>query len=159
VHKGTVYPGEHKAIISQELWDKAHNILRDSPRRRAARTRAQTPALLKGLIFGPTGCAMSPTHTRKGGRLYRYYVSRSVLKHGPDACPVGRIAADEIETAVVDQLRVYCGRLKSLSARGARRGNRWATSRKLTCVKRWCGSILSGTNSSPPSRRASCKCS
>jgi site-specific DNA recombinase len=105
VHKGTSYPGEHKAIISQELWDKVHNILCDSPRRRAARTRAQTPALLKGLIFGPTGCAMSPTHTRKGGRLYRYYVSQSVLKHGPRACSVGRVPADEIETAVVDQLR------------------------------------------------------
>jgi site-specific DNA recombinase len=105
VHKGTSYPGEHKAIISQELWDKVHNILCDSPRRRASRTRAQTPALLKGLIFGPTGCAMSPTHTRKGGRLYRYYVSQSVLKRGPGACSVGRVPADEIETAVVDQLR------------------------------------------------------
>ena len=42
-------------------------------------TRAQTPALLKGLIFGPTGCAMSPTHTRKGGRLYRYYPTRAAL--------------------------------------------------------------------------------
>jgi hypothetical protein len=105
VYKGTSYPGEHKAIISQELWDKVHNILCDSPRRRAARTRAQTPALLKGLIFGPTGCAMSPTHTRKGGRLYRYYVSQSVLKRGPDACPVRRVPADEIESAVVDQLR------------------------------------------------------
>jgi site-specific DNA recombinase len=105
VHKGTSYPGEHKAIISQELWDKVHNILCDSPRRRAARTRAQTPALLKGLIFGPTGCAMSPTHTRKGARLYRYYVSQSVLKRGPGACSVGRVPADEIETAVVDQLR------------------------------------------------------
>ncbi len=105
LHKGTAYPGEQGAIISQELWDKAHNILCDSPRQRAARTQAQTPALLKGLIFGPTGCAMSPTHTRKGGRLYRYYVSQSVLKHGPDSCAVGRVPADEIETAVVDQLR------------------------------------------------------
>jgi site-specific DNA recombinase len=105
VHKGISYPGEHKAIISQELWDKVHNIVCDSPRRRAARTRAQTPALLKGVIFGPTGCAMSPTHTRKGGRLYRYYVSQSVLKRGPGACSVGRVPADEIETAVVDQLR------------------------------------------------------
>jgi site-specific DNA recombinase len=105
VHKGTSYSGEHKAIISQELWDQVHNILCDSPRQRAARTRARTPALLKGLIFGPTGCAMSPTHTRKGSRLYRYYVSQSVLKSGPGACLVGRVPADEIETAVVDQLR------------------------------------------------------
>jgi site-specific DNA recombinase len=105
VHKGTAYPGEHEAIISQVLWDKVHAILCDSPRLRAAHTRAQTPALLKGLIFGPTGCAMSPTHTRKGGRLYRYYVSQSVLKHGPDECSVRRVPAAEIETAVVDHLR------------------------------------------------------
>jgi hypothetical protein len=105
VHKGTAYPGEHKAIISQALWDKVHSILADSPRRRAARTRAQTPALLKGLIFGPTGRAMTPTHTRKGGRLYRYYVSTDVLKRDADACPVRRIPAAEIESAVIDQVR------------------------------------------------------
>jgi DNA invertase Pin-like site-specific DNA recombinase len=105
VHKGTAYPGEHKAIISQALWDKVHSILADSPRLRAARTRAQTPALLKGLIFGPTGRAMTPTHTRKGGRLYRYYVSTDVLKRDADACPVRRIPAAEIESAVIDQVR------------------------------------------------------
>jgi site-specific DNA recombinase len=105
VHKGSAYPGEHKAIIDRRLWDKVQSILRESPRLRAARTRAQTPALLKGLIFGPTGCAMSPTHTRKGGRLYRYYVSQSVIKVGAGACPVGRVPAAEIEAAVVDQLR------------------------------------------------------
>jgi site-specific DNA recombinase len=105
VHKGTSYPGEHQAIIDRALWDSVRDILRESPRARTMHTRAQTPALLKGLIFGPTGCAMSPTHTRKDGRLYRYYVSQSVLKRGPDACPVGRVPAAEIEAAVVNQLR------------------------------------------------------
>ncbi|MGD9882530.1 MAG: recombinase family protein [Reyranella sp.] len=105
VHKGTAYPGEHEALIARPLWDKVHAILQESPRVRAGRTRAATPALLKGLIFGPTGCAMTPTHTRRGDRLYRYYVSQSVLKRGADACPVGRVPAAEIESAVVDQLR------------------------------------------------------
>ena len=105
VHKGTAYPGEHEAIVTRALWDKVHGILRESPRVRAGRTRAATPALLKGLIFGPTGCAMTPTHTRRGDKLYRYYVSQSVLKRGADACPVGRVPAAEIEGAVVDQLR------------------------------------------------------
>jgi site-specific DNA recombinase len=105
VHKGTTYEGEHEAIIAKELWDKVHAILQDNARTRSARTRAQTPALLKGLIFGPTGAAMSPTHTRKGSRLYRCYVSQDVLKRGPDPCPVGRVSAAEIEAAVVDQLR------------------------------------------------------
>jgi site-specific DNA recombinase len=54
VHKGAAYPGEHEAIVSRQLWERVHAILGESPRRRAANTRAQTPALLKGLIFGPT---------------------------------------------------------------------------------------------------------
>ena len=48
---------------------------------------------------------MSPTHTRKGQKLYRYYISQSVLKQGAGTCPVGRIPASEIEAAVIDQLR------------------------------------------------------
>ena len=105
VHKGESYPGEHDAIIDRETWDRVHAILTESPRKRAARTRADTPALLKGLLFGPDGAAFSPTHTRKGGRLYRYYVSQTVLKHGAGSCPVGRVPAGEIEAAVIDQLR------------------------------------------------------
>ena len=65
----------------------------------------QTPALLKGLVFAPGGRAMTPTHTRKKGRLYRYYVTMSLIKEGPDACPVGRVPAAQVENAVIDQLR------------------------------------------------------
>ena len=104
-HKDAHYPGRHEAIITQDVWDKVHGIVRQCPRQRAANTRAQTPALLKGLLFGPDGAAFSPTHTRKGGRLYRYYVSQTVLKHGAGSCLVGRVPAGEIEAAVIDQLR------------------------------------------------------
>ena len=51
VHKGTAYPGEHDAIIDDGLWDRAHAILQESPRKRANNSRSRTPALLKGLIF------------------------------------------------------------------------------------------------------------
>ena len=106
MHKGTAYRGEHQPIISRDLWDRVHSILKESPRTRAAHTRGKTPALLRGIIFGPTGCAMSPTHTRRRGKIYKYYVSQAVLKGGAGSCPVGRIPADQIETAVIDNLRV-----------------------------------------------------
>jgi hypothetical protein len=48
---------------------------------------------------------MTPAHTRKGGKLYRYYVSTDVLKRDAEACTVRRVPAAEIESAVVDQLR------------------------------------------------------
>lgn len=106
VHKGTAYPGEHEAIIDRELWDQAHSILKESPRKRANNARAQSPALLKGLLFGPDGAAMSPTHTRKAGRLYRYYTSQTALKRGKSDCPVRQMPAAEIERVVVDQIRL-----------------------------------------------------
>jgi DNA invertase Pin-like site-specific DNA recombinase len=105
VHKGQSFPGEHAAIIDRDTWDKVHEILKQSPRQRAARTRAETPALLKGLLYGPDGAAFSPTHTRKDGRLYRYYVSQTVLKHSAGQCPIGRVPAGDIEAAVINQLR------------------------------------------------------
>jgi hypothetical protein len=48
---------------------------------------------------------MTPAHTRKGGKLYRYYVSTDVLKRDAEACTVRRVPAAEIESAVIDQLR------------------------------------------------------
>jgi hypothetical protein len=105
VHKGTGYAGEHQRLIDQKTWDRVHVILQESPRLRANNTRAKTPALLKALLYGEDGAAFSPTHTRKGDRLYRYYVSQTVLKHGAGRCPVPRVPAAEIEAAVIDQLR------------------------------------------------------
>ena len=49
VHKGTSYLGEHAAIIDQGTWDKVHTILAENAVARANGTRAQTPALLRGL--------------------------------------------------------------------------------------------------------------
>ena len=61
--------------------------------------------MLKGLIFGPTGAAMTPSHTRRNGKLYRYYVSTDVLKRDGETCLIQRMPSGEIETAVIDQLR------------------------------------------------------
>ncbi len=105
VHKGVAYPGEHEPIINQSLWSAVRTVLKVSPRARASSTRAATPALLKGLIFAPDGRAMTPTHTRRRGRLYRYYISTKVLKTDAGACAIGRVPAAEIEAAVVGQVR------------------------------------------------------
>lgn len=105
VHKGTAHAGEHEAIIDRKLWDAVHEVLQEGPRKRGGTSRARTPALLKGLIFASNGVAMTPTHTRKRGRLYRYYVSNRVLKTGAEARAIGRVPAAEIEGAVIDQVR------------------------------------------------------
>ena len=75
------------------------------PVARANGTRAQTPALLRGLIFAPGGHAMTPSHTRKAGKLYRYYVATDAIRQGYAECPVRSVPAAEVEEAVVAQVR------------------------------------------------------
>jgi DNA invertase Pin-like site-specific DNA recombinase len=104
-HKGQVYQGEHKAIVARDLWDRVHDVLQESPRARANKNRVQSPALLRGLIFGADGRAMSPTHTRRRGKLYRYYVSQSALKGDVTENVIRRVSAAEIETAIISQVR------------------------------------------------------
>ena len=105
VHKGSCYPGEHAAIIDQGTWDKVHAILAENIVAHANGTRTQTPALLRGLIFAPGGRAMTPSHSRKNGRLYRYYVSTDAIRQGYSECPVRSVPAAEVEEAVVAQVR------------------------------------------------------
>jgi DNA invertase Pin-like site-specific DNA recombinase len=106
-HKDASYPGEHAPIIDRSLWDKVHSILQTSPRLRAANARARTPALLKGLIFTETGCAMTPAFTKKGSRLYRYYVSMDVIRSRPLGESPGplRLPAPMVEDAVIGEIR------------------------------------------------------
>lgn len=106
-HKSAWYPGQHPALIDKQIWDEVQAILSTNGRVRANNTRAQTPFLLKGLVFGVDGRALAPWHTtkRKTGRLYRYYVSQRDLKEHAGASGLPRLPAAELESAVLAQLR------------------------------------------------------
>jgi hypothetical protein len=107
VHKGQAYPGEHDPIIDARLWEQVHDIMGESPRKRANNSRTQTPALLKGLLFTATGAAMTPSSTKKGTRRYRYYVSMDLLKNRetPEDGIPRRLPADTAEGAVITEIR------------------------------------------------------
>jgi site-specific DNA recombinase len=90
--QGHGYPGEHERHHRPRDWDKVHAILQESPRKRAPTHPRRDARAAEGAALRPDGAAFSPTHTRKG-RLYRYYVSQTVLKHGAGSCPVGRVPA------------------------------------------------------------------
>ncbi|WP_247430038.1 zinc ribbon domain-containing protein [Bradyrhizobium sp. 44] len=49
---------------------------------------------------------MSPTHARKSGRLYRYYISQTAMKQGRSNCPVKLVPAAELERIIIDQVRL-----------------------------------------------------
>ena len=110
VHKGKAYPGEHDAIVTDKVWDQVDAILQGNRHARSCNSRMQTPAPLKGLIFTDTGAAMTPTATKKRGKLYRYYVSMDVIKNrttedeGGDQAPT-RLPAGMVEDAIVTEVR------------------------------------------------------
>jgi site-specific DNA recombinase len=137
VHKGVAYPGEHAAIIDQRTWDKAHAIMAEPAHRRGAATRAQVPALLKGLIFGPNGRAMSPSHTRRRGRVYRYYVTREAIADGYGTCAVTSVPAADVEGAVLDHVQKLLGAPELVARTWATvkwEGEDEITEREVTCL-------------------------
>ena len=126
VHKDVSYPGEHQGIIDREIWDEVHAILKINPKARARASQARTPAILKGLIFGPAGVAMTPSHSRRDGRLYRYYVSIDAIKLGDNSGELHRVPAGPVEQAVLDQIRqmmrapeIIASTQRALAAQGA----------------------------------------
>ena len=108
VHKDKSYPGQHAAIVGEDLWDKVQEKLAANRIERKNGTRAKQPSLLAGLIFDEGGERMTPTHANKKGRRYRYYVTHSLIKHGRSTASEAarRVPAGEIEYLVEE--RVIC---------------------------------------------------
>jgi DNA invertase Pin-like site-specific DNA recombinase len=105
VHKQEAYPGKHEAIIGEDLWNEVQSISGEPPRTRARAAAAREVALLRGLIFGPDGRAMTPQHARKAGRCYRYYVSMLTIKRGENNGRIRRVPAGPVDQAVIEQIR------------------------------------------------------
>lgn len=102
VHKDQHYPGEHEAIIDDELWDEDQTKLSANAVERASGETMTNPSLLAGLLYDGKGNRMSPSHANKKGVRYRYYVSQPLLKKSRSDVPEGlRITAAEIERIVL----------------------------------------------------------
>jgi site-specific DNA recombinase len=103
VHKGISYPGEHKWIIDDELWTAVQARLAAN-RGARRRSRLETGSLLTGLIFDARGNLMSPTYSVRGGKRYRYYVSRLLVRGGRKEGSHCRVGAEEFDRLVGEVL-------------------------------------------------------
>ena len=86
-HKGKVFKGQHPAIVDP---DRREDI------QRRLSTKAQVPRLtrhhrdpspLAGKIVDEAGERLTPSHTKKGNRRYRYYISKRLT--------IGTISSEE----------------------------------------------------------------
>ena len=101
---GKEYPGQHEAIVSGDLWEKANaavsQALQPLPLRLQARDKHCH--ILKGLAFcGHCGRALIPDASGKRnaqGQIYRYYTCSLAHREKTDAaCPVRHLPADLFE--------------------------------------------------------------
>jgi DNA invertase Pin-like site-specific DNA recombinase len=107
VFKGEILAGEQPAIVDRELFEAVQAKLNEQVNNyKAARTKSE--ALLAGRIFDDRGNRMSPSHARKGGVKYRYYLSSALLQGQPGhAGSICRVPAAEIETLVTTSVREH----------------------------------------------------
>ncbi|MGH9549818.1 MAG: hypothetical protein ACRD3W_10605, partial [Terriglobales bacterium] len=88
-----------------ELWEAVQRSLEGNSRERRNGTGAKEPSLLAGLIVDADGKRLIPSHANKGGKRYRYYVSRSLITDPGRASKASwRLPATEVERLVVKQL-------------------------------------------------------
>jgi len=105
-YKDEVHDGEQPAIADPDVFRRAQELLRPGGRGGLAPTRNRVGSLLRGLLrCAPCGCAMTPAHSAKGVRRYRYYTCTRAQKRGWHACPSKSVPADEIERLVLDRIR------------------------------------------------------
>ena len=122
-HKGELHPGQHSALIDDETWTAVRNQLAANTSHHRRRAKAAEPSLLAGLLVDARGERLTPSHAVKKGRRYRYYVSAApITDAGTDRAQGWRLAAREIEDAVIrilaDALTSPAGLVERFAAAG-----------------------------------------
>jgi site-specific DNA recombinase len=103
--KGETLAGEQPAIVDRDLFDAVQSRLNEQVNNHKV-SRTKSEALLLGRIFDDRGHRMTPSHARKRGIKYRYYISSALLQGETEqAGTVSRIPANEIEALVVKSVR------------------------------------------------------
>ena len=101
-HRDKTYPGRHNAIVDEELWASVQTLRGQikAPLKRMPK-RIDEPLLL-GKVRDDAGNTMRISHTRKGERRYRYYVSTALLDERGRAGSLPRVSAGILDRTVVD---------------------------------------------------------
>jgi site-specific DNA recombinase len=100
VYKGNICHGEQPPILDRILFEAVQAKLSEQRTSHYA-TRRSSESLLLGRMFDDRGNRMTPSHSRKHGLRYRYYVSSALIQGQPELVgSVTRVPAAEIESLV-----------------------------------------------------------
>lgn len=107
-HKDKVYDGLHEGIVDEEAFDNVQKILSANKANQSSPDKKKSPSLLAGKLFDDKNNYMSPSHSNKNGKRYRYYVSQALIQHRmQDAGTISKIPAGEIEKVVTQEIKDF----------------------------------------------------
>ena len=105
--KGEILAGEQLAIVDRNLFDAVQAKLDEQLNNHNA-ARMKSEALLAGRIFDDRGNRMSPSHARKRGIKYRYYLSSALFNGEAERSgSIRRVPAAEVEALVIKSVREH----------------------------------------------------
>ena len=101
-HKDKEYEGQHQSIIDEGIFNNVQELLKENAVIKKHTLYSKDSSLLTGLLFDDAGNKMSPSHSNKKGKKYRYYITykNRVANIGK----ITKLPAGEIEDFVKDQL-------------------------------------------------------
>jgi site-specific DNA recombinase len=108
-HRKEIYEGQHKPIVPVELWEQAARRLRKNNERRRERSTRSSASLLGGKLFDGRGMRLTPTHSVKKSKRYRYYTSQAIIENVTNRSNVARLPAYELEQLVRQQVHNCLG--------------------------------------------------
>jgi hypothetical protein len=107
-HKGTIYPGEHEAIVEHSLWEKVNRKLVLNGASQIGIKHLRQQALLLNLArCGQCGAELIPTFTRKAGKRHSYYVCMEARRR--QGCRQRPVAMEDLESSLKRRLEEVLG--------------------------------------------------
>jgi len=100
---GEVMPANHEAIVSVEVWERAHAIRNRGARRKGGRHAEGGHLLVRGVLRCVCGEAMIPRKARPGAERERY-VCRGRIEHGAEFCSQPSIGREQIDAPLLATL-------------------------------------------------------
>ncbi|MBW7835358.1 MAG: recombinase family protein [Sphingomonadales bacterium] len=106
-HKDKLHDGQHEAILSQDTWDKVQALLTENWGKRRQIRNTPSHGWVARILIDSLGDPMVASHSRKQGRIYRYYISSSLTHKKSDPAHGWRLPAKEIEGIVLKAVQSF----------------------------------------------------
>ena len=105
-HHSTIHDGQHQAIIDPQTFDAVQaQLMQDAARKRGQPNGPSTGSVLAGRLFDETGDRLTPSHSKKKGQRYRYYISRRLIAGSENGAKpdtgAWRLPAKQLEDTVM----------------------------------------------------------